>query len=49
MNGIKPTFLKVFEMMSGLVSPNSIGLTNAGQIRKLITKTKVLFKGVVPI
>ena len=26
-NGIKPTFLRVFQMMSGLVSPQSVGLT----------------------
>ena len=35
-NDIKPTFLKVFEMMSGLVSPKSIGLTNKEQIYKLV-------------
>ena len=42
-NDIKPTFLKVFEMMSGLVSPKSIGLTNEKQIYKLINLTKKLF------
>ena len=42
-NDIKPTFLKVFEMMSGLVSPQSIGLTNEEQIYKLIKLTKKLF------
>ena len=42
-NDIKPTFLKVFEMMSGLVSPKSIGLTNEKQIYKLIKFSKILF------
>ena len=42
-NDIKPTFLKVFEMMSGLVSPKSIGLTNEKQIYKLIIWAKKLF------
>ena len=41
-NDIKPTFLKVFEMMSGLVSPESIGLTNEKQIYKLIKLSKRL-------
>ena len=42
-NDIKPTFLKVFEMMSGLVSPKSIGLTNKEQIYNLVKQTKTLF------
>ena len=42
-NDIKPTFLKVFEMMSGLVSPKSIGLTNKEDIYKLIKLSKNLF------
>ena len=42
-NDIKPTFLKVFQMMSGLVSPKSIGLTNEKQIYKLIKLSKRLF------
>ena len=42
-NDIKPTFLKVFEMMSGLVSPKSIGLTNEREIYKLIKLSKRLF------
>src|SRR6195952_137217 len=41
-NGIKPTFLRVFQMMSGLVSPKSLGLTDEQQIRKLCDKTKTL-------
>ena len=42
-NDIKPTFLKVFQMMSGLVSPKSIGLTNKEQIYKLVKTSKRLF------
>ena len=42
-NDIKPTFLKVFQMMSGLVSPKSIGLTNKEQIYKLVKQTNTLF------
>ena len=41
-NGIKPTFLRVFQMMSGLVSPKSLGLTDEQQIRKLLKTTKTL-------
>ena len=43
-NGIKPTFLRVFQMMSGLVSPKSLGLTDEQQIRKLLKLTKVSIK-----
>ena len=43
-NGIKPTFLRVFQMMSGLVSPKSLGLTDEQQIRKLLKTTKTLLK-----
>ena len=43
-NGIKPTFLRVFQMMSGLVSPKSLGLTDEQQIRKLLKITKFLLK-----
>ena len=43
-NDIKPSYLKPFEMMSGLVSPQSIGLSNEKQIYKMITISKLLFK-----
>ena len=43
-NGIKPTFLRVFQMMSGLVSPKSLGLTDEQQITKLLNRTKYLLK-----
>jgi hypothetical protein len=42
-NGINPTYLKVFDMMSGLISPKSIGLTNKEEIYKLIKESKFLF------
>ena len=32
--GIEPTFLSVFEMMSGLVTPNSIGLSDPQSVRR---------------
>jgi hypothetical protein len=40
-NGIKPTYLKVFAMMSGLVSPKSVGLTNKEEIIKLLKRSKL--------
>jgi hypothetical protein len=42
-NNINPTDLKVFDMMSGLVSPKSIGLTNGEEIYKLIKESKLWF------
>ena len=39
-NGIKPTFLRVFQMMSGLVSPKSLGLTDEEEVRKLLKTTQ---------
>ena len=44
MNDIKPTFIKVFQMMSGFITPFSIGLTNRNQIISLIKRTRILFK-----
>ena len=43
-NGIKPTFLRVFQMMSGLVTPKSIGLFEEKDIKKLIKTNGKLFK-----
>ena len=34
-NGIKPTFLRVFQVIWGLVPPISLGLNNVKQIKKL--------------
>ena len=42
-NGIKPTFLRVFQMMSGLVSPKSLGLTDVEEVTKLVKTTKRLY------
>jgi hypothetical protein len=39
-NHIKPSYLKPFEMMSGLYPPKSIGLTNEAQIHKMIKLSK---------
>jgi hypothetical protein len=42
-NNINPTYHKVYDMMSGLVSPKSIGLTNGEEIYKLIKESKFWF------
>jgi len=41
--GLKPSYLKPFEMMLGLVSSQSIGLTNKVKIYKLVKLSKQLF------
>ena len=41
-NGIKPTFLRVFQMMAGSVRPISLGLTEEKEIKKLLKTTKRL-------
>ena len=40
--GVKPTFLYVFEMMSGKLSPKSVGLTDPTIITNLLRITKML-------
>ena len=40
---IRPTFLTLFHMMSGSVSPQSIGLNDEKQINKLISFSRKLF------
>ncbi len=42
-NKINTTHYKVYDMMSGLVSPKSIGLTNGEEIYKLIKESKLWF------
>jgi len=42
-NNISPSYLKPFEMMSGLVSPQSIGLSNREDIEKLLKRSRFLF------
>ena len=41
--GIKPTFLRVFQVMSGSVAPSSVGLNDERDIRQLL-KFKPVFK-----
>jgi hypothetical protein len=38
-----PSYLKPFEMISGLVSPKSIGLINREHINQLLKKSKLMF------
>ncbi len=39
-----PSYLKPFEMISGSVSPKSIGLTDREDINQLLNKSKLMFK-----
>jgi hypothetical protein len=39
-----PSYLKLFEMISGLVSPKSIGLINREHINQLLKKSKFMFE-----
>jgi hypothetical protein len=39
-----PSYLKPFQMISGLVSPKSIGLSNREDINQLLKKSKLMFK-----
>jgi hypothetical protein len=39
-----PSYMKPFEMVSGLVSPKSIGLINREDINQLLKKSKLIFK-----
>ena len=40
---IRPTFLTLFHMMSGSVSPSSIGLNDEHQIKKLLSLSRKIF------
>ena len=42
--GIKPTFLRVFHMMSGSVTPREVGLTNEEDVRHLVRITRRIRK-----
>ena len=42
--GKHPTFLRVFQMMSGSVTPASVGLYDELEIRKFCRQCKILFK-----
>ena len=35
--GIEPTFVRVFQVMSGSITPSSVGLTNERQVRQLLS------------
>ena len=39
--GIKPTFVRVFQMMSGLVTPSSVGLYRETDITRRVGQKKV--------
>ena len=43
-NGIKPSFLRLFHMMAGLVPPKSVGLTDVEEIKKLIRLTSKFYQ-----
>ena len=40
--GIKPTFVRVFQMMSGLVTPNSVGLYREENIKRIMKYKKII-------
>ena len=42
--GIIPTFLRVFDMISGQTSPKDIGLTSEAQVVSLVRRADVMFK-----
>ena len=42
--GIEPTYLRPFLMMSGMISPESIGLTDSSVVERLMKRAKLNFK-----
>ena len=44
--GIEPTFLRVFDMISGQISPKDIGLTSEAQVVSLVRRADVMFKAI---
>ena len=44
--GIVPTFLVLLEMISGQISPKSIGLTSEAQVVSLVRRADVMFKAI---
>ena len=42
--GVDITFIKLFRMMSGSVTPNSLGLTDQDEIVKFVKISKIIFK-----
>ena len=43
-NGVNQTYLLIFKMMAGLVSPKTVGLTDKSQTIWLIRRTRFVFK-----
>ena len=43
-NGVKPEHLHLFQVMSGQIPPNNLGLNDREQIKSLIERTKLLVK-----
>src|SRR6266568_2201313 len=41
--GRQPNYLGVFNMMSGMITPYSIGLTDEKTVRRLVRRTKIVF------
>ena len=44
--GIVPTFLRVFDMISGQITPKDIGLTSEAQVVSLVRRADVMFKAI---
>ena len=44
--GIAPTFLRVFDMICGQISPKDIGLTSEAQVVSLVRRADVMFKAI---
>ena len=44
--GIVPTFLRVFDMICGQISPKDIGLTSEAQVVSLVRRADVMFKAI---
>ena len=44
--GIVPTFLRVFDMICGQISPKDIGLTSEAQVVSLVRRADLMFKAI---
>ena len=44
--GIAPTFLRVFDMISGHISPKDIGLTSEAKVVSLVRRADFMFKAI---
>ena len=43
MRGVRPTFLRVFQMLSGVLTPSDVGLTNEQDLLRFVILSKKLF------